>query len=203
MSSWPGPAGRSTATLHAPEFAVAHPERRRSPADRYQPPPTSAAASPAGLSIDFLTPPPVVRLHPPARALPLTSCSTHTTSPMAAVGGAGCSVLAPQAVGPAESARGFSHRMGHIPAVDASGPAVMIHAVSLGEINATRALVDSLRRPTPGLRFIVSATTETGFARGTGTLRLSRRCHPRPLSPRFSPRRSTDCSTPCARPWSF
>ncbi len=60
----------------------------------------------------------------------------------------------------------LSNRMGHIAPVDHSSPAIMIHAVSLGEINATRALVDSLRAAQPGLRFIVSATTETGFARG-------------------------------------
>jgi 3-deoxy-D-manno-octulosonic-acid transferase len=60
----------------------------------------------------------------------------------------------------------FSHRMGRVSAAEASGPGVMIHAVSLGEINATRVLVDSLRAERPGVRFIVSVTTETGFARG-------------------------------------
>ena len=42
----------------------------------------------------------------------------------------------------------------------------MIHAVSLGEINATRALVEMLRKNRPELQFVVSVTTETGFARG-------------------------------------
>jgi 3-deoxy-D-manno-octulosonic-acid transferase len=55
--------------------------------------------------------------------------------------------------------------MGHVPARDLSKPAVMVHAVSLGEINATRSLIDVLRSRRPGLNFIVSATTETGFAR--------------------------------------
>src|SRR2546421_8558397 len=44
--------------------------------------------------------------------------------------------------------------------------AVMIHAVSLGEINATRALVRMLSDARPDLRFIVSTTTDTGLARG-------------------------------------
>jgi 3-deoxy-D-manno-octulosonic-acid transferase len=44
--------------------------------------------------------------------------------------------------------------------------AVMIHAVSLGEINATRALVKGLAEARADLRFIVSAGTETGFERG-------------------------------------
>ncbi len=42
----------------------------------------------------------------------------------------------------------------------------MIHAVSLGEINATRSLINVLRADRPGIEFIVSVTTETGFARG-------------------------------------
>src|SRR4051812_44263878 len=44
--------------------------------------------------------------------------------------------------------------------------AVMIHAVSLGEMNATRTLVDRLRKAEPGLQFIVSTTTDTGYEAG-------------------------------------
>lgn len=61
----------------------------------------------------------------------------------------------------------FGRRMGHIePRGDTSAPAVMIHAVSLGEMNATRAMVATLRESRPGLQFIISTTTETGFNRG-------------------------------------
>jgi len=60
----------------------------------------------------------------------------------------------------------FSQRMGRVASRQAPGPAVMIHAVSLGEINATRSLIDRLRHRRPGLQFIVSVSTETGFARG-------------------------------------
>ncbi len=63
--------------------------------------------------------------------------------------------------------RAFSQRMGYTPSRDLSRPGIMIHAVSLGEINATRALIDQLRARRPGIDFIVSVTTETGFARGT------------------------------------
>ena len=45
-------------------------------------------------------------------------------------------------------------------------PGVMIHAVSLGELNAARALVQSLASARPDLRIILSTTTETGYARG-------------------------------------
>jgi 3-deoxy-D-manno-octulosonic-acid transferase len=63
--------------------------------------------------------------------------------------------------------RALSERMGRDVVRDTSaGPAVMIHAVSLGEIDATRALVRSLAAARPDLRFVVSTTTDTGFARG-------------------------------------
>jgi 3-deoxy-D-manno-octulosonic-acid transferase len=60
----------------------------------------------------------------------------------------------------------FRQRMGKVPARDLSHPAIMIHAVSLGEINATRSLIDLIRKSRPALHFIVSVTTETGYARG-------------------------------------
>src|SRR4051812_5294454 len=43
---------------------------------------------------------------------------------------------------------------------------ILIHVVSLGEMNATRALVNKLREMRPGVQFVISSTTETGFARG-------------------------------------
>jgi len=45
-------------------------------------------------------------------------------------------------------------------------PAILIHAVSLGEINATRALIEALRQQRPNLHVIVSTTTKTGYDRG-------------------------------------
>ena len=56
--------------------------------------------------------------------------------------------------------------MGRVAACNGSDPAVMIHAVSLGEMNATRSLVQSLSQACRELRFIISTTTQTGFARG-------------------------------------
>jgi 3-deoxy-D-manno-octulosonic-acid transferase len=43
---------------------------------------------------------------------------------------------------------------------------VLIHAVSLGEMNATRSLVQMLRELRPDVQFVITSTTETGFARG-------------------------------------
>ena len=45
-------------------------------------------------------------------------------------------------------------------------PAIMIHAVSVGEVNATRALVDALSRERPDVHVIISTTTQTGYDRG-------------------------------------
>lgn len=60
----------------------------------------------------------------------------------------------------------FGKRMGEVEADarrDLSRPAVLIHAVSVGEINATRALIQSLAAARPDLQFVVSVTTDTGF----------------------------------------
>jgi len=53
-----------------------------------------------------------------------------------------------------------------VPQRDVKVPAVMIHAVSLGEINATVRLVERLRELRPALQFIISTTTDTGTERG-------------------------------------
>jgi 3-deoxy-D-manno-octulosonic-acid transferase len=62
--------------------------------------------------------------------------------------------------------RAIAQRMGHVGPRDSNGPAILIHAVSLGEINATRLLVKLLQQARPDLHIVVSTTTETGYARG-------------------------------------
>jgi 3-deoxy-D-manno-octulosonic-acid transferase len=60
--------------------------------------------------------------------------------------------------------RTFRARMGHLPAeirTDRPG-AVWIHAVSVGEVLAARALVEPLRKRLPGRAVFVSTTTVTG-----------------------------------------
>ena len=61
--------------------------------------------------------------------------------------------------------RGLSRRGTTDAPPDHAAPAVMIHAVSLGEIDATRALVRMLADARPDLQFIISTTTDTGTAR--------------------------------------
>lgn len=58
------------------------------------------------------------------------------------------------------------NRMGDVEARTSESPAILIHAVSLGEMNATRALVAKLQGERPGLEIIVSTTTNTGYDRG-------------------------------------
>ena len=60
----------------------------------------------------------------------------------------------------------LGQRMGHVPVRDGDAPCVLIHAVSLGEMNATAELTRQLRASRPGLDVVVSVTTETGYARG-------------------------------------
>ena len=59
----------------------------------------------------------------------------------------------------------FRERFGDVPERVGAGPSVMVHAVSVGEVNATAALVRRLRELRPGLEVTVSTTTATGFAR--------------------------------------
>jgi 3-deoxy-D-manno-octulosonic-acid transferase len=60
--------------------------------------------------------------------------------------------------------RALRERTGEAPSV--SGQSILIHAVALGEINATPALVKLLQQARPDLHIVVSVTTETGYDRG-------------------------------------
>ena len=57
-------------------------------------------------------------------------------------------------------------RFGHGETLPRSGrPRVLLHAVSVGEVNATDLLVDALLQHDPAIEPIVATTTDTGFAR--------------------------------------
>jgi 3-deoxy-D-manno-octulosonic-acid transferase len=59
----------------------------------------------------------------------------------------------------------FALRMGRERGRQSSHPAVMIHAVSVGELNATTAMVRMLADARPELSFIISTTTSKGWER--------------------------------------
>lgn len=61
--------------------------------------------------------------------------------------------------------RGWRQRFGSVPTRPAGVPRVWMHAVSLGEVNATPRLIEALKRDHPGLDIVVSTTTDTGYAR--------------------------------------
>jgi 3-deoxy-D-manno-octulosonic-acid transferase len=62
--------------------------------------------------------------------------------------------------------RGWRQRFGSVPRFDPARRRIWIHAVSLGEINATPKLVEALRERLPDADIVFSSTTDTGYARG-------------------------------------
>jgi len=60
---------------------------------------------------------------------------------------------------------GWGERFGGVRSFDPSQQRIWIHAVSLGEINATPRLIDALRERLPRCDFVISTTTDTGYAR--------------------------------------
>jgi len=62
--------------------------------------------------------------------------------------------------------KGFAQRFGHIPKRYGLQPVIWIHAVSLGEINGIRTLVDEIHSQLPDFRVVVSSTTDTGMDAG-------------------------------------
>lgn len=61
--------------------------------------------------------------------------------------------------------RGWGERLGFVRSFDPGKRRIWIHAVSLGEINATPRLVETLTERLPDTEIVISTTTDTGFAR--------------------------------------
>jgi 3-deoxy-D-manno-octulosonic-acid transferase len=64
--------------------------------------------------------------------------------------------------------QGFPERFGFGP--HAAAPAIWVHAVSVGEVQAAVALVQSLRRRYPGIPLVLTTVTPTGKARALSAL---------------------------------
>lgn len=60
---------------------------------------------------------------------------------------------------------GWGERLGHLSVPNADTVRIWIHAVSLGEINATPRLVELLKREVPEVDIVISTTTDTGYQR--------------------------------------
>ncbi len=60
---------------------------------------------------------------------------------------------------------GWSQRLGRITRKNADRPCIWIHAVSVGEVNATKTLIAELQEQLPDYEIALSSTTDTGMAR--------------------------------------
>jgi 3-deoxy-D-manno-octulosonic-acid transferase len=63
--------------------------------------------------------------------------------------------------------KGWAQRLGKIRRKDLSKKCIWIHAVSVGEVNATRSIVDELKSKFDDFELVMSTTTDTGFARAS------------------------------------
>lgn len=70
-----------------------------------------------------------------------------------------------QAVFLKKNRSGWRQRFGKVPTFEPGRRRIWVHAVSLGEINATPALVAALKERLPEAEFVFSTTTDTGYAR--------------------------------------
>ncbi len=60
---------------------------------------------------------------------------------------------------------GWANRLGKITRKNPDKKCVWIHAVSVGEVNATRTIIDRLKQNFPDYEIVISTTTDTGFDR--------------------------------------
>lgn len=60
---------------------------------------------------------------------------------------------------------GWKERFGGISYRPSEGPCIWVHAVSLGEVNATKSLVSEIEATLPEFEVVISATTDTGYNR--------------------------------------
>jgi 3-deoxy-D-manno-octulosonic-acid transferase len=60
---------------------------------------------------------------------------------------------------------GWDQRLGRITRRHPDKPCIWLHAVSVGEVNATRTLIERLGEQLAGYEIVISSTTDTGLAR--------------------------------------
>ncbi len=87
---------------------------------------------------------------------------------------------------------GWAQRFGRAPICGDGGPVIWIHAVSLGEVNGIRALIDELAARVPNHRIVISSTTDTGMARAEALFAPAREVFRFPLDFSWAVRRAFD-----------
>ena len=60
---------------------------------------------------------------------------------------------------------GWSERFGKVSRKHPNKKCIWIHAVSVGEVNATKTLIDGFKEQLPDYEIVLSSTTDTGYAR--------------------------------------
>jgi 3-deoxy-D-manno-octulosonic-acid transferase len=63
--------------------------------------------------------------------------------------------------------KGWDNRFGRISRKNPTKKCIWIHAVSVGEVNAARTLIEQLKRTYPNYEILITVTTDTGFNRAT------------------------------------
>jgi 3-deoxy-D-manno-octulosonic-acid transferase len=87
---------------------------------------------------------------------------------------------------------GWRQRLGNAPIRYGLQPAIWIHGVSLGEINAAKTLVNELHSQLPDYRVVVSSTTDTGMAAATRLFAADHKVFHWPLDFTFAVKRALD-----------
>ena len=63
--------------------------------------------------------------------------------------------------------RGWAQRFGKVVRRSPAGKCIWLHAVSVGEVNAAKSIIEELTRRFADIEIVVSTTTDTGFARAS------------------------------------
>ena len=84
----------------------------------------------------------------------------------------------------------LAERLGKAPQLHGTQPVIWIHAVSLGEVNGIRTLVDQISAQLPDYRVVISSTTDTGIAQARKLFAPGRKVFRFPLDFSWAVRRA-------------
>lgn len=85
---------------------------------------------------------------------------------------------------------GWRNRFGKITRKNPAKKCIWIHAVSVGEVNASRTIIEQLKHKAGDLEIVISSTTDTGFARATALFGAEHAVFYFPLDISFTIRRA-------------
>jgi len=86
--------------------------------------------------------------------------------------------------------RGWANRFGKVSRKDPGKKCIWIHAVSVGEVNATATIVEQLKKKLARFEIVISTTTDTGFARANALYAAEHQVFYFPLDFSFTMRRA-------------